>query len=179
LDAVQYDRDTVSLRRAATLLARAGFVADARKILDAMVSYDEGRRFEIARAVVTGEVALAEGRVEASLAEFAKADRLAPPGYPREFLANAWQHAGRLDESLAAWRRLSERPASIWVPQPEMHPPGLWTEALLHVAELTVRTGRAEEGHAALDFFLKIREHADTDSPQSILARKLLAQHQH
>ncbi len=178
LDAVHYDRDTVSLRRAGTLLARAGFVADAGKILDAMNSYDEGRRFETARAIVTGEVVLAEGHVEAALAEFAKADQLAPPSSPREFLANAWQRAKRVDESLAAWRRLSDKPARIWVPQPEMHPPGMWTEALLHVAELSIRAGRPGEGRGALNLFLEIRKHADSDSPQSILARKLLAQYE-
>jgi hypothetical protein len=86
------------------------------------------------------------------------------------------ERAGRIEDALAAWRRIANRPALIWVAQPDLRDPGLWTEALLHVAELSLRAGQPDAGRAALTLFLKIREHADADLPQSAVARQLLKQ---
>ena len=122
---------------------------------------------------------MAEGRTEESLAGFAGVDRLAPPIDPREFLAAAQERAGRIRDSLTAWLRIANRPALVWVSQPDRHLPGIWTHSLLRVADLSLREGRSDEGGAALKLFLKIREHADAESPESILARKLLTQGSH
>jgi tetratricopeptide (TPR) repeat protein len=176
LEATRFDGDTECLRRAASLLARAGFPADARTVFGRMNAPDEGRRFETARTIVTAEIALAEGHLKEALAGFAKADQLAAPIHPRDFLGRSLERAGRIEEALGAWRRIADRPALVWVSQPDLHAPGLWTEALLHVTELALRAGQPDAGRAALTLFLKIREHADADLPQSAVARQLLKQ---
>ena len=176
LEATRLDGDTECLGRAGGLLARAGFPADARTVLGRMDAPDEGRRFETARTIVSAEITLAEGHIKEALAGFAKADQLAAPIYPRDFLARPWEHAGRIEDALAVWRRIANRPALIWIEQPDLRDPGLWTEALLHVTELSLRVGQLDSGRAALTLFLKIREHADVDLPQSVVARQLLKQ---
>jgi tetratricopeptide (TPR) repeat protein len=177
-DAARRDRDTECLRRAGCLLARAGFPADARDLLGQMSAPDEGRRYETAHTVLAAEIALAEGRISDAIQLFSKADQLAPPIHPRDFLAHAWERADRIEEALAAWKRIGDRPSLVWVSQPDVHAPGLWTEALVRVAQLSLSVGRIESGRAALTLFLKVREHADGDSPQSAMAQKLLAQYQ-
>jgi eukaryotic-like serine/threonine-protein kinase len=177
-DAARRDRDTECLRRAGCLLARAGFSADARDILGQMSAPDEGRRYETAHTVLAAEIALAEGRINEATQLFSKADQFAPPIHPRDFLANAWERMGRTEEALAAWKRIADRPSLVWVSQPDLYAPGLWTEALVRVAQLSLRAGRIESGRAALTLFLKFREHADGDLPQSAMAQKLLAQYQ-
>jgi eukaryotic-like serine/threonine-protein kinase len=178
LEATRRDADTECLRRAGSLLARAGFPGDSRRVLARMDAPDEGWRIDTARAILAAEIALAEDHIEEALTNFSKADRLAPPIYPRELLAHAWERAGRIEEALAVWKRIADRPSLVWVSRPDLHAPGLWTEALVRVADLSLRAGRIESGRAALTLFLKIREHADADSPQSAVAQKLLAQYQ-
>jgi len=177
LEAARRDGDTACLCRSGSLLARADFPTDARRVLARINSAAEGRRSETARIIVSAEIALAERRIEDALREFAKADRLVPPIHPRDFLARAWESAGRADEALAAWRRIAERPALVWVPEPDLHPPGTWTESLIHVAALSLQLGRRESGRAALALFLTTQEHADADAPHFVMAQKLLTQY--
>jgi tetratricopeptide (TPR) repeat protein len=178
LEAALHDGDTACLWRVGSLLARAGFPADARKVLARISSPDEGRRVDTARTIVAAEIALAERRMEEALREFAKADQLVPPIHPRDFLARALESAGRADEALAAWRRIAERPALVWESEPDLHPPGTWTEALVRVAGLSLQLGRPASGRAALALVLKTQEHADADLPQFAVVQKLLKQYQ-
>jgi tetratricopeptide (TPR) repeat protein len=176
LEAARRDGDTACLWRASSLLARAGFAADARKVLARINSPDEGRRFDTARTIAGAEIALSEGRVQEALAGFSRADQLAPPIHPRDFLARAWELAGRHKEALGVWQRIADRPALVWESQLDLHPPGLWTEALVRVAGLSPHFGRLEAGRAALTLFLKVREGADPNSSESRSARRLLEQ---
>jgi tetratricopeptide (TPR) repeat protein len=159
------------------MLARAGFTAEARTLLGRLNSSDdEGPRIEMARAMFTAEIALAEGRIKEALVNLEEANRLAPPIQSRAFWAYGLERAGRVDDALIAWRQIAATPALLWT---EIHDnaynPGLWTEALLHVADLELRAKRKAEAREALEKFLKIREHADLDDPQSVAARELHA----
>ena len=169
------DPDTGSRFRAGSLLARAGFTADARTIRARMSGLYEGRRFEAATQTLDAEIALAEGRAADALAGFETADRLTAPIRPRQFLARVWERAGRLDEARTAFLRIAAKPELVWSEPPDLYDPGIWSESLLRAAELSIRLGAREEGRAALQQFLKLREHADPDSPQSSSARRLLS----
>ena len=174
LTAVRLDSDTSSLLRAGSVLAQAGFAADARTVRARMNASDEGKRFEAASTILDAEIAMAERRLTSALALYEKSDRLVPPIRPREFLARAWERAGRKEDALDVWRRIASKPELIWGTIPDDYDPGLWSESLLRVADLSQQLGFRKEGFAALDQFLKLREHADPDSPQSVLATKLL-----
>jgi tetratricopeptide (TPR) repeat protein/predicted Ser/Thr protein kinase len=177
LEASRVDGDTDCLRRAGSLLAQAGFSGDARTVLARINFPNEGHRSDTARTIVTAEIALAERRNQEALAGFSNADKLAPPIHPRDFLARAWERAERIEEALGAWRRIADRPGLVWVSRPDLHPPGLWTEALVRVAALSLRVRRPEEGRAALALFSKIRERADANSSGSETAQRLLKQY--
>ena len=174
VDAARLSDDTGLLQRAGSLLARAGFPADARLLRQRMSAPDQGRRIETAQAIVDGEIALAEGSNQRAAEYFRKADRLAPAIHPRDFLARAWQRLGRVEDALAAWRRIADWPALVWNLTPDAYDPGIWSESLLRVAELSLRSGRAAEGRTVLDRFLKMRPNADGSALESVLARQLL-----
>lgn len=104
---------------------------------------------------------------------FRQADRLAPPIDPRDFLARGWDALARSEDALSKWRRIAEAPALVWL-RANFVDPGIWTESLLRAAEISQSTGRPVEARRFLGQFLKIREHADRDSPQAAAAQKLL-----
>jgi serine/threonine-protein kinase len=173
-EAARLDLDTLTLLRAGTLLARAGFPGDARLVSALMNAPDQGRRFETAQTILTAEIALAEGRTAEAVSGFERADRLTAPIRPRDFLARAWEKAGRSVDALAVWRRIALKPELLWSEPPDLYDPGGWSESLLRVADLSLRAGFRDESRAALRQFLELRKHANADSPQSALARKLL-----
>jgi len=173
-EAAHQDSDTLTLLRAGSLLARAGFPADARSVGARMNAPDQGRRFETAQTILNAEIALAEGRTADAITGFEKADQLTAPIRPREFLARAWEKAGRSADALAVWRRIALKPGLLWSEPPHPDDPGGWSESLLRVADLSLRAGFRDESRAALNQFLELRKHADPDSVQSTLARKLL-----
>jgi len=172
--ATREDSDTLVLLRAGTVLARAGFSADARGILARMNSPSEGRRLEIAQAILKAEIALADRRTDAYSMSVA-AGRLAPPIHSRQFLARALERAGRREDALDQWRRIADAPALIWHFEPDLNEPGSWTGALFRSADLSAQLGRKAQARTYLDRFLKTREHADSGDPQSAAARKLLS----
>ena len=174
LEAARQDPDTLNLLRAGGLTARAEFPNDARRILEEMNSPAEGRRFETARAILNAEIASAVGRVEDAVDGFHQADGLAAPIDPREFLARGWDRLGRREDALSSWQRIARAPALVWL-RANFIDPGIWTESLLRVAELSKDLGRPAEARSALSQFLKIREHAEPGSPQSVSAQKLLS----
>ena len=175
LDAVRQYNETEILVRAGTMLARAGFRKDARELLNQLNSLYEGRRFETSRAILASEVAFAEGRRDQALAGFQAASQLAPPIHSREFLANAFDHTGRVEDALSFYRRIVGRPALIWFLSPIRYDPGAWTSALLRTSSLYLRLGRRQEARQSLDQFFRIRKTAEADDPQSGAARKLLS----
>jgi serine/threonine-protein kinase len=175
LQATREDSDTLVSLRAGTVLARAGFSADARRILDRMNSPSEGRRLEAARAILKVEIALADKRTVDALSLSSAADQLAAPIHPRQFLGRVFEQTGRKEDALLQWGRIAEAPALIWHSEPGLYEPGAWTEALFRAADLSVQLGRKSQAHDYLDRFLKVREHSDADDPQSTAARKLLS----
>jgi serine/threonine-protein kinase len=176
LEAVAQDHSARTYLRAGTLLARGGLLAAARSVLGNLEFPDEGRRFEIARSILSGEIAVAEGRTGEGLADLQRAASLAPQIQPREYLAHALEQAGRQEEALGEYQRIVAAPAVMWQSgSADDNDPDLWTSSMLRVADLSARTGRKDEARAMLTRFLKLHAQADSDSRQTTAARKLLA----
>jgi tetratricopeptide (TPR) repeat protein len=175
LEASRQYRDTEILLRAGRLLAHAGFSPDARRMLELIQPGAEGRRSESAHAILSAALAAAGGRKQEALDGLAKADRLVAPIHARDFLADGFERLGNVDDSLRHFRRIADRPALVWFYSPDTYVPGLWTASLLHTAGLYLRAGRKVEARAALDQFLKIRQSADADHPETVAAQKLLS----
>jgi tetratricopeptide (TPR) repeat protein/predicted Ser/Thr protein kinase len=172
--AVREDSDTLVLLRAGTVLAHAGLSRDARGLLDRMDSASEGPRLEIARAILTAEIALADKHSDEALSAAREAHKLAPRIHPRQFLARVYEGTGHREEALAQWRRIADEAALIWTMEPDLYGPGAWTEAIYHAAALSAQLGQKTDARTYLNRFLEIRNHSDSDDPQSAEARKLL-----
>ena len=174
LQAAGTENTSRTFQRAGTLLARGGLVSEARDLLRRMEFPGEGRREEINKALLTGEISLAEGHSDLALSEFRKAAALAPPIQPREYLAHALDRSGQTEQALALYQEIVASPISIWQ-IPDDQAPGVWTECMLHAAELAAKTGRTDDARRTLSRLLKIYRQADSDSARFVAARKLLA----
>ncbi len=161
------------LRRAGVLLARAGFIDDAARLL-ARCPQDTGVVvYQAARHQVLGEIHLARGNTAQALEELGKADALDPPGYHREYLAHALESAGDPVAAFGAYQKTVESAALIWQ-APEDDFPGLWAEALLHYARLAHSLGRDEAYTKAIARYVALTRNADLDRGHAAEARKLL-----
>jgi serine/threonine protein kinase/tetratricopeptide (TPR) repeat protein len=174
LQAAGVEKTSRTFLRAGTMLARGGFVADARRLLARMDFPGEGRRQEVNIAILAGEIALAERNNDQAISELRRAATLAPPIQPREYLARALQQVGENEEALAVYQSIITAPGSIWQSADDFDP-GIWSRCMLRAAELQARVGQSWDARQTAARFLKIRERADSDSAELATALKLLA----
>ncbi len=173
LNAVELESSPDRLRRAGTLLARAGFAEEAERLL-ARCPQDTGVVvYQVARHHVLGEIHLARGNKAKALEEFSKADALEAPARHREYLARALESAGDPVGAFRAYQKTVESAALIWQ-APEEDFPGLWAESLFHCARLAHALGREEEYSKAAARYVALTRNGDPDRGHAAEARKLL-----
>src|SRR5204862_4475886 len=151
-------------RDAGSMLAQAGYVADARRVLQ---SRDPGNYPPISDEVrhrLQGEILLAEGQRQKALEEFEKTDKLAPPAEDREYLARALVACGRLEEAWTIYKKAVEAQGEVWH-QAELHPAGFWADTLYQYASLSLKLGKPEAAKT-LARYRELREHADANVPK-------------
>ena len=164
LRALELDESLGRSRDVGSLVARAGYLADARRVLK---SRDPGNYPPISEEVrhrLQGEILLAEGRAQNALEEFEKADKQAPPPEDRNYLARALIALDRLEEAWTIYKKAVETQGQVWC-QAESHPPGFWADTLYQYASLSLKLGKPEATEAAAHY-RKLREHADPDVPK-------------
>ena len=164
LKALELDGSLGRSRDAGSLLAQAGYVADARRVLR---SRDPGNYPPISDEVrdrLQGEILLAKGQRQKALEEFEKAAKLAPPAEDREYLARALVACGRLEEAWTIYKNAVQAQGQVWY-WAEVQPPGLWADTLYQYASLSLKLGKPEGAEAAARY-RKLREHADPDVPK-------------
>jgi eukaryotic-like serine/threonine-protein kinase len=113
---------------AASALARAGAIGPARALEAGLREFPPTPICQYAVERVQGEIALMEGRIRAGLAHLEKAASFLPPAWPREFLAWAWERAGR-PGAVAEYRRLAASKGILWV-SVYLERPGIWADTL-------------------------------------------------
>jgi len=121
-----------------------------------------------------GELLLTEGKWQPALDEFTKADQLEAPAKDKEYLARGFLAAAGHTSDLAAAARLREsalsasasfalKPALIWH-WAQNYVPGYSSDSTLSAVQLASRLHRlTPDMAAALDLYVKRREHADTE----------------
>jgi serine/threonine protein kinase/tetratricopeptide (TPR) repeat protein len=127
LNAAKKEHGRIHLLQAGTLLARAGFTDDAKRMLHDLESVPDLPVFEQARHQLLGEILEFEGKLQEALQEKQKASDLDVPNGPREYLARILEKTGDLEHARELYRRVAESPAGLWQ-APEKYYPGFWSD---------------------------------------------------
>jgi tetratricopeptide (TPR) repeat protein len=159
LEALQLDPSLPHALTAGTILARSGFLDDAKNTLSAVASQNYPPISEIVQDRLEGEIALAAGQKQKALAEFEKADAVEAPVHARDYLARARLACDKPKEALALYARIVGSPGQIWF-EPQAYEPGFLADMLFQYGELAARLGEADASDA-LTRYLKMREHGD------------------
>ena len=146
---------------------RRGDIGMARVFLDSIVARtptesDEDRAI---RALVTGELAIAEGRPREALASLELAYRLDSSAYYLESVANAMANAGDYAGAIARYEKMSGSPEFGWEAQEAY--------SLVHhrLGRLHERNGDTARAVASYEKFLDLWRGADADIREVIEAR--------
>jgi hypothetical protein len=121
--------------RAGMLLAQAGFLSEARRILNDLHAHVDIPRLVAARHRLAGEIALVERAPRRALREFQEAAVISPARECMEQIARALDATGDLNQAIAAYKKITETPALFW-PGPQTDIPGLQSESRRRYAEL-------------------------------------------
>jgi len=155
------------------LLAQAGFVPDAQKLLKGLDANDPERVTKVARLRLSGEILLAQGHCQLALAAFEKAKR---EDQEDALLHDYWGRSlfkcGRTDEALREFERMQNRPGQVWH-QPESYFPGWRADLLLEYARSAALLHPAD-ARSAVTHYLELRSHADPGLPEPAEAEKML-----
>lgn len=133
--ALALDKSTRRAARAGMLLAQAGFLSEARRILNDLHAHVDIPRLVAARHRLAGEIALVERAPRRALREFQEAAVISPARECMEQIARALDATGDLNQAIAAYKKITETPALFW-PGPQTDIPGLQSESRRRYAEL-------------------------------------------
>ena len=131
----QIDQSARRLAQAAAWLARAGFPADAERIMRRFDGARPIRSLEVDRHRVRGEVLLARGQARAAWIEFQAAAALDAPGVPLEYRARGAQAAGEIGTARTLYARMADDVFYYWY-APDYEPLGTWFQARRRAAAL-------------------------------------------
>ena len=164
LEAVDLSKDPGRLIRAGTLLARSGYADDAEQLLVHVENASRAPIFEVSRRRIKGEVLLQRGEYEAALAALREADAIASPASEREFLAHAYEVAGRFDEALPHYQAIARWPGRV-LREDQLWDvsPGFWTDTVSKVAVLAARLGLDDEAADARKTYETVRNRTDDE----------------
>ncbi len=131
--------------RAATFLARAGAVDEAEQVLDRVLDL-QVPLFQVARARIAGEVALARGDTTEARRRLTRASDLDLPTGEREYLAHAAVAMGETQFAFELYRRIAADPArliradTVWEAMP-----GFWADCAEQLLPLADALGLREQ----------------------------------
>lgn len=141
LQAEQIDQSADRLTQAGVMLARAGYPADAERLLGRIDSASTVRSVQRNRHRLRGEILLARKDPQAAWPELQQAAALDASGMPLEYLARGALAAGETGLALATYRRMAADAGYYWH-YPDLEPPGAWSDALATYLRLTPRIDR-------------------------------------
>jgi tetratricopeptide (TPR) repeat protein len=139
--------------------ARNGLVEDAEEMLQAAVERaDESMQADRTSVEhLRGEVALANGEIQAAVDHLRTAYALRENAHSLESLAYALYRSGELEEALSLYDQLLDQPEIGWEAQE------FWILSHVHVAEIYEELGDPAKARECYDAFLEIWEEGDSD----------------
>jgi hypothetical protein len=142
----QVDDSERRLAQAASLLARAGFPADADRLLARLDPASTIRSVQVDRHRVAAEIMLARQN-KSAWDEFKRAAALDAPGVPIEYLVRGAEAAGEYGTAIALAERMANDPGYYWY-WPDLDPPGTWSDAMRSYLRLAGRYAPATDTSA-------------------------------
>lgn len=127
LEAIKLEGGRIHLVKAGTIIARAGFVPGAKRLLALLNAAAPPQVSEQNRHQLQGEILLAEGNHSAALEELRRAAEMDIPAAPKEYFARALAKNGHRAEALAIYRDILKSPARIWQALDYQYP-GFWSD---------------------------------------------------
>ncbi|HSF14704.1 MAG TPA: serine/threonine-protein kinase [Vicinamibacteria bacterium] len=131
LEALELERGPHQIALAGTLLARSGFLNEARGLLSEMASESDKPLYRRVELQLTGEIHLADGETEQALQALRQAAALDRPG-PKPYMAHALHVSGHLREAADAYAEIARAEGLVWMKRicdlPD--PPGFFSVAL-------------------------------------------------
>lgn len=165
-----------SLRRradAGTILARGGWVRDAKRLLNSFSSRDFLPLSDTLRLRLRGEIMLAEGHRSTALSALQEwREKNQERAFLHDSLVKAQIAANEFEDAIREIDAFRQRPGQVWH-QPEMYPPGEETDLLFLYARVGLRLG-TPDARDALAKYVQRRQGADPDILDVIEAKSLL-----
>jgi len=152
LEAAELDGGPLQVVRAASLLARAGFVADASRLSRELNGFPDSPLLTAARNRIEGEIELSLHRVKNALAAFQRAAAAEPALRPKYYLARAYLAAGDNDRALPLLRRLADDSALFWQTSTS-EDPGMLTDSMLDLAAAATHVGDTAIHNRAISLY--------------------------
>jgi serine/threonine protein kinase/tetratricopeptide (TPR) repeat protein len=174
--AMEVESGADRLLRAGTLLARTGFVEEAKRVLSLLGSSRNVPLFAIVRHRITGEILLSQGKTHEALRELRQAFIMDTPAHLPEYLARALTISGDLEEAHKLYKRMSNSPGQLWRHEYLVNHPGLWAESLLQYAQLSQSLESEQEAYRAVTRYLDLRQKADAGLYDQVRAWDLASQ---
>jgi serine/threonine protein kinase/tetratricopeptide (TPR) repeat protein len=147
-----------SVRRTAdigSLLARAGFVFDAQRLLNRLDPKDSMVVTQIARLRLEGEILLTKGLCQRAVAELQEAkDEDQEQAMLRDYWGHALSACGYQEEAVAEFDRLRSRPGQVWH-QADSYMPGLNGDLLFESAAIRYRLHSPDAKAQLLDYLAR------------------------
>jgi tetratricopeptide (TPR) repeat protein len=173
LEAVRQLRFLVVFRRAASILARSGYPADARNLLDDLARWP-GPLAESARSYIQGEIFMAEGDYANAVREFQAVDRSDSPLILREYLARGYAASGDGERALFLYQSSLRSWGPFWL-YADSELPALRTNMMIDYAALALRQGHPDQAGVVLRQYFSLRPNADPGLPETATAARLAA----
>ncbi len=140
LSALKLENGRLHLLRAGTLLARAGFVLDAKRVINMLALTRGFRASDQARHQIQGELFAAQNQKADALSEMRNAADVDIPANPKEYLARVLESTGHKAEALQIYREIVRFPAQIWQALDYQYP-GFWGDMDERYATLELNKG--------------------------------------
>jgi serine/threonine protein kinase len=162
-------------RRAAdvgSLLARAGFIREAQKVLANLDPSDYPPITDVVRLRLKGEILLAQGKSSKALNVLRQAhEKDQEWGFLHDYFARALAANGQFAEALEEYRRFAQHPGQVWQ-SPEDYPPGLAADLefeVIRIASHLSPSGLSDSTKKAIKYhltrYLALRHYADGQLP--------------
>ncbi|HYL72847.1 MAG TPA: protein kinase [Bryobacteraceae bacterium] len=143
LDAVRLDSSPERLLKAGTLLARAGFLADASSMGRMTRQFPGVHKAEVASLRIDGEILAARHLFPQALDRLNRAAKMDQVSGYQEYLANAYAITGDGERAASYYQRIFDTPAVPWLNSAAEFP-GIWTASLLKYATLERSLGHKD-----------------------------------
>ncbi len=174
LESVRVLRSLKLYRGAATILARAGYPADAQRLADDIGPAWPGPLADAARHHIHGEALMQQGRTMEAIREFEAADRLDSPKTLREYLAHAYAGSQDRERALFLYGNITRSRGAFWE-YADCELPGIRASMLLESGRLAMTLGDAGRAAESLREYQLLRREADPNLPETAEARRLLS----